>query len=697
MTTNLLSTRTRRRSVVVAALALATTLTTTVATTLAASPSHAATSPGSGSTQPVPQGSSVAPLKAGTPQGTTAASTPMDVSIVLRARNVDSLDTKVASGWTGPFLTTAQFAAAYGQTSATVDAIESYLHGFGISTSAYADRLLIHARGTAAQFDQALHVALKNYRVAAPNANGDGGTHTQTVHGTLTDPRVPSGWSDRVLAILGLSSYAPFVSHAAPAPHRAIHRRPAAGSGVPAGMLAPTDFTTRYHLSGLRQQGAAGQGRTLGIVTLASFDPKQAFSFWNTYLGLGEPTSRLTRVKVDGGAGPVSLAAGSDETDLDVQQSGAIAPRAHVRVYEAPNSDTGFADAFFAAASDNTADTVSTSWGESETVMQAGIADQTEDPAALAVYDEVFAELAAQGQSTFASSGDDGAYDAFNDTGTTNLAVDTPASSPYITAAGGTTLPGVQEYAAVDADGNLTGGSVSMNITRERAWSWDYFLPFWRDFGFPDLKSWAEENVAGGGGGYSSAIARPSYQQGIGSFDARRFLSPTKPQQVAPGLTEPTDFTVDLVPGLLTGSAGSGRGLPDISVAADPETGYAVYDASLLGGFAQYGGTSFGSPQLNGAAAVIDSALGHRVGLWNPRAYQLARGTSSPFTALTDSTAYTGPSYLWRTSKAGKKSAVTGEFANDNLFYSGRPGSYWNPATGLGTPNLTAFEQRLAH
>ncbi|HET9966607.1 MAG TPA: hypothetical protein VFQ68_00140 [Streptosporangiaceae bacterium] len=38
-------------------------------------------------------------------------------------------------------------------------------------------------------------------------------------------------------------------------------------------------------------------------------------------------------------------------------------------VYQAPNSGPGFIDAFFAAASQNTAGSISTSWGESETYV----------------------------------------------------------------------------------------------------------------------------------------------------------------------------------------------------------------------------------------------------------------------------------------------------------------------------------------
>ena len=85
----------------------------------------------------------------------------------------------------------------------------------------------------------------------------------------------------------------------------------------------------------------------------------------------------------------------------------------------------------------------------------------------------------------------------------------------------------------------------------------------------------------------------------------------------------------------------------------------------LIGG---YGGTSFVAPQLNGAAAVIDSALGHRTGFWNPRIYPAAQRPDSPFTEL---------------DQAGA--------GNDNLYYTGTPGARYNPAVGLGIPDLTAL------
>jgi len=79
-----------------------------------------------------------------------------------------------------------------------------------------------------------------------------------------------------------------------------------------------------------------------------------------------------------------SDASGTGETDLDAEQSGALAPDANVIVYQAPNTDPGFADAFFTAASQNLAGSVSASWGESETYLSAAIASGVESPAYMA-------------------------------------------------------------------------------------------------------------------------------------------------------------------------------------------------------------------------------------------------------------------------------------------------------------------------
>ena len=81
----------------------------------------------------------------------------------------------------------------------------------------------------------------------------------------------------------------------------------------------------------------------------------------------------------------------------------------------------------------------------------------------------------------------------------------------------------------------------------------------------------------------------------------------------------------------------------------------------------------FVAPELNGAAAVIDSALGRRTGFWNPAIYKFATSRNSPFTPLDDS----GTS-------------------NDNLYYTGTQGNVYNVGSGLGVPDLAKLTQDFA-
>jgi subtilase family serine protease len=631
--------------------------------------------PASGPLVPVGHGITASALPGAKVFGPTPSATPEKVSFVLKERNLPQLKAAVEQGLHS-FLSVRAFAQAYGQSPATIASLEAYLAQFGISTRAYADGIDVAADGTAGEFDRALDVTQNQYRV--PAAAGPDGLPTgrpQTIHGISRAPRLPYPLAQSVLTVLGLTNYASFSSHAV---HASTSRSHAAGagaceklSGLPAGCNLPTDFDTGYGLDPLLKHQATGEGQTLAIVTLATVDPGAPEYFWKHVQGLPPSGRTVTEDDVDGGSGPPSDAVGSGETDLDVEQSGGVAPGADVIIYQAPNTDAGFADAFFDAASQDTADTVSSSWGESETYVQAAVASGAETPAYEAAYDEAFLELAAQGQSTFLSAGDSGAYDASGDLGSTNLSVDTSADSPYVTAAGGTTLPWSGTF-------TVPGGAApaSATVPAQRAWGWDYLWKALSTALGQPLGKTIRSSVAGGGGGFSSVEPTPSYQVGVSgttSFRAVENLTPTTVGDVG-GIQEPTKWTINAHPPIVRGT-GTGRALPDLSTDADPFSGYLLYEPSfagvgqpvLQGG---WGGTSFVAPQLNGAAAVIDSYLGHRVGLWNPSIYSFASGARSPFTPLQQS----GPS-------------------NDNVYYTGNPGTLFNEATGLGVPNLTRLAQ----
>ena len=165
----------------------------------------------------------------------------------------------------------------------------------------------------------------------------------------------------------------------------------------------------------------------------------------------------------------------------------------------------------------------------------------------------------------------------------------------------------------------------------------------------------------------SVVYPQPAYQQGLAgvmsSAPGQSMFCVTSPT-VASGAATCTPGTdiVDLPAGF------AGRNSPDLSLNADPETGYALYYNSKWS--TGSGGTSFVAPQLNGIFALLTQKLGGRVGWPHPQLYSLFKtmgyGATSPFRAITTGT---------------------------NLYYQAAPN--YNPATGLGTLDVSNLATAL--
>jgi kumamolisin len=639
---------------------------------LSAAPAGAAT-PG---LVPVPQGITPAALGAA-PVFPVKASTRERVSFVLKMRHETALERRVNAGIYTHFLTVGEFARGYGQPAARIRALEQYLHRFHLKTRAYADRLDVTATGTAGQFNRALSVSQSVFRTAATLASaGHAARPAVTFSATRDAPRLPKTIARYVESVLGLDTYPVFASNAVhvsparPGPARTMTApgRAPDGATTYTGDLRPQDFASEYHLSDLGAQWQ-GQGQTLGIITFAAMHPADATHFWSL-VGLTTKPGRIRLDNIDGGA-RFGAAYDSQESTLDVEQSGGVAPQANIVVYQAPNTDFGGIDAYAAAASQDKTGSVSCSWGESETALAAEDRARAESPTLIQASDEFFLELAAQGQSSFSATGDSGAYAASNDLGSTNLSVQSTSDSPWTTAAGATTLPGIIPLTS----------TTNVTIPAERAWAWDWRWPYFQQFGYGTEAAFAIHSVTGSTGGYSSAEPRPGYQSlvpGISTFHAVPYLRPvTVRRMLGTSLREPTSWRAwdatslsAVPPAAITGTRRTGRVVPDLSADGDPYTGYELYYGTVQDG---WGGTSFVAPQLNGAAAVIASALNRRTGFWNPEIYRLARSVQSPFTPL---------------------GATGGD--NDNVYYTGTADAIYNPATGLGTPDLAAIGQAFA-
>ena len=610
----------------------------------------------------------------------------------------------------GGYLSVGTFATRYGQTTAHLAALEKYLHGYGIKTTAYADRLDVSATGTAREFNKALSVTQGEYKTKAVPARGDQPARPAVIfHGTTDKPLLPKSLAAFVYSILGLTNYPIASSNAVHTPTPEVR---STRKGIQEGNRTPANFAKQYGLDPLYAKGARGRGQTIGIITYASVNPSDATYFWSKVLKIKTKSNRIKLDNIDGGSGRVSLGSGSGETTLDVEQSGAVAPYADVLVYQAPNTDYGSADAWFGAASQNIAATISTSWGESEILNEAIAAHQIEATTYGGIFDEAGLEMAAQGQTAFDASGDSGAYDDVEDNPVayTELSVDNPADSPWITAGGGTTNAG--QIPLFDQYGDLAD---TLTISAQRTWGWDYLFPYYALFADPNpSSSTAFTNepsfvddpyyAGGGGGGYSVVEKQPGYQSKIKNIDNYSYVpyvsypdcqtdtgacqeyqpvttTPVScPPDTGADLCLPTTWTAwDQVsdsatpPTVQTGtfSGPGGRAVPDVVADADPYTGYEEYFSKFpQAGYPAldpgWGGTSFVAPQLNGSAAVIDSFLHHRTGFWNPEIYRLAAVHSwTPFTPLDSAS----PN-------------------NDNLYYTGTAGAIYNPGSGLGVPNL---------
>ena len=358
--------------------------------------------------------------------------------------------------------------------------------------------------------------------------------------------RIPANLLKQITAVLGLDN------------------REQAQPRFVSAAATPKAFTATQVASLYQFPAGDGAGRTIDIIELGG-------GFGSADLqNAGLDPSLVTAVSVDGASNSYTGNPNSadGEVALDIQVIGGIAPRAHQRVYFAPNTDAGFLDAVSASLhATPPPDAVSISWGAAENLWTQQARN---------AMDAVFAQLVAKGIPVFAASGDGGSKD-----GTAADVTDFPACAPHATGCGGTVLAG--------------SGST---ITSEVAWT-------------------------GSGGGVSKVFPVPAYQSGLGL---------------------------------------AGRGVPDVSGDASPQSGYTVFIGSATP--FTFGGTSAVAPLWAALTALLVGRLGHAVGNLNAQLYPLI-GT----TALRDITSGTN----------GGFSAKTG----------------WDGVTGCGTPVGQALLARL--
>jgi subtilase family serine protease len=506
--------------------------------------------------------------------GPHAANAQLTISLLLamnqpdQARNLVSALYDPQSPQYHQWLPTGQFAAQFGPTASQVAAAKAFLTQQGLTPVATnISPFILQAQGSFSQVEAAFHVSVNDYLFA------DG----QTAFSNANNLQIPASLKGVVRGVEGLNNIA--------AEHPALlHPVQNANYGAgPRGTgLTPAQIASIYNANPVYTQlKAQGQGTTLAVFELSNYTSRDLLTYQKFFHLHSVP---IVNMPVDGGAGADH--SGALEDELDIELLSAMVPLAkRILVYHSPNTDMSAADQYLRIASDNAADVISTSWGLCEPLAATS-------PSMIQGEYTAFLQMAMQGQSIFAASGDSGAADcASAQPDNTTPQVDDPASQPYMTGVGGTSF-----YGRFDP-----GMSVNPSyplLPAEQIWNND---------------------LGSGGGGVSTLWASPSYQAGPGVVEQGYSQSGAFCQQPAGTLC---------------------REVPDISMNADPDSGYAVYCADPGAGlppgaigFLQIGGTSAAAPLWAAIAALAISYRGSRLGLFSPYAYHLdsASGYVSQF------------------------------------------------------------------
>jgi subtilase family serine protease len=339
-----------------------------------------------------------------------------------------------------------------------------------------------------------------------------------------------------------------------------------------------------------------GKGVTIGILMEDGYSKADTVAYF-THEKLATPA--ITEINFPGATSyDTKNPFNSAETQLDIQQSGGMAPGAHIIHYNVPDLyDATLLGALTAilegsaTVDGNVADVVSMSFGGPELFYTAQYNGGIDFTAFLQIYDDLFAQGNAQGISFVASSGDSGALgvpplacfaaNATKTCGSWIFGVETPASSPHVTGVGGTNLTTTSDPKNPK---DLNSAYISESAYADK-------LTADPDYGTPVTGS-----LWGSGGGKSFFYKAPLFQ-----------------------LLVNTGSTTRAVPDLALHMGGCPEGAVTPCAANDS------FDwVGIAGKFYGYIGTSASAPAFAGLTALKIQRLGSRLGNQNFEIYALA-------------------------------------------------------------------------
>jgi len=310
------------------------------------------------------------------------------------------------------YLTHEQYTTDHGADPADLAKVEAFAQRHGlVVVETSAARRSVFLSGAAANFAAAFGTEIKHYEHS-------GGTYRGRT-GPLT---VPTDLANIVEGVFGIDNRPvakPHFQQFKPKPSIGIQAQATSNS------FTPLELATLYNFP----PGLDGSGQCIAIIELGGGYRQADIEAYFQKLGLTVPMVKT--VQVDGATNQPSTPDSADgEVMLDIEVAAAIAPKALICVYFAPNTDNGFLDAITMAIhdTDHNPSVISISWGAAEK-------NWTEQ--AMTSFDQAFQTAAALGITVCCASGDRGSTDGETDG---NAHVDFPASSPFALGCGGTKL-----------------------------------------------------------------------------------------------------------------------------------------------------------------------------------------------------------------------------------------------------------------
>jgi kumamolisin len=348
------------------------------------------------------------------------------------------------------YLTREELAQQHGASEQDLDLVERYAQQH--------DLVVVHR--SAAERSIVLKGKLSDLLAAFP-ANVQMYHHaTGTYRGRQGEIQIPQVLAGIVTGVFGYDTRR----------KRRAPRRWVSAAGGPGGQngVAATEFAKRYNFpTQFNGKALDGTGQTIAIIELGGgYRTSDLKVFFNE---IKVPLPSVTAMSVDhAGNSPTSADSDDGEVMLDLEVAGAVAPKAKLAVYFAPNDgDKGFLDAISAAVHDSARkpSVISISWGEPDDLL---------DEQSLDAYHELFVQAAAVGVTVCAASGDHGVADEAAQSWDGKIHVNHPPSDDMVLGCGGTQIDAGKDVAwndgtPLDASvqgggGWVTGGGISQRF-----------------------------------------------------------------------------------------------------------------------------------------------------------------------------------------------------------------------------------------